>query len=324
MDPLVVDLPFILRWFLVRALIVPRRKYLASEAYKKIWSPEGSPLLVHSRELVEKMRGELSASCELAMRYGRPGLAGALESLRGQGVTDLAVIPLYPQYALSSTESSRREVERVVARMGWSVKLNFLTDFFGRHEFLGPLALKIRESVDLASVDRLVFSFHGLPVRHVQRASGSADCYQAADCCARVSEGNRLCYRAQCFATARGLAARLGLEPAPSSSAERISPSGSAKYLVTFQSRLGRREWIKPYTDIELPRLARAGARRIAVVCPSFVCDCLETLEEINIRARRDFLSAGGESLTYIPCLNADDEWVQGLAELVREIAPTV
>ena len=307
MDPLVVDIPYAFRWILVRLLIVPKRKFQSAEAYEKIWTKEGSPLLVNSETLVKNLRANISRPCELGMRYGSPSIESALRSLKKNGVEELTVIPLYPQYALSSTESSQREVQRVLQKMGWAPRTKFLKDFFDRSEFIGPLAQKIQESIDLAKIDKLVFSFHGLPARHVQKLyHKDPKCYESESCCNRVTTENRDCYRAQSYATARKVAARLNLP--------------QEKYTVTFQSRLGRREWIKPYTDVELPKLVQAGAKRIAVVCPSFVADCLETLEEINIRAREDFVRAGGEDFTYIPCMNGDLDWVDGLQKMVDGI----
>lgn len=305
MDPLVIDIPFVFRWILVKLLIVPKRKFKSAEAYEKIWSAEGSPLLKNSVDLVNKLRETISQPCELGMRYGSPSIQSALEKLRASGVEEISIVPLYPQFALSSTESSEREVKRALLALNWQPKTKFLKDFFDRDEFVGPLAQKIQESVELSKIDKLVFSFHGLPARHVQKLSApEVNCYSADSCCNRVTINNRYCYRAQCFATARKVAARLGLS--------------EDRYVVTFQSRLGRAEWIKPYTDIEIPKLVQAGVKKIAVVCPSFVADCLETLEEIDIRAREDFTKAGGESFVYVPCLNSDPDWVDGLSKLSR------
>ncbi len=308
MDPLVVDIPYVLRWILVNVLIVPRRKHKSAEAYKKIWNESGSPLLSNSKKLMEKMKLSLGTqwTCELGMRYGNPSVESALKKLKDQGVKNLTVVPLYPQYALSSTESSLQEVRRVLRTLNWNIQPRVITDFFDRSEFIQPLAMKLQDQLKLSEVDKVVFSFHGLPVRHLTKLGETyKDCHLKSACCDRVTADNRRCYRAQSYSTVRKVAARLGLT--------------EDKYLVTFQSRLGRTEWIKPYTDLEIPKLAAQGNKRIAVVCPSFVADCLETLEEINIRAREDFMKAGGQKFTYIECLNADEAWVDGLTDLVRK-----
>jgi len=304
MDPLVIDIPYLFRWFLINCLIVPKRKHTSAEAYQKIWTEKGSPLLIHSRALVQKVQLMLNVPCALGMRYGSPSILSALETLKQAGVENLVVVPLYPQFALSSTESSEVETRQALRKLNWPVKMTVVKDFFDRDEFIGPLVSKIQETVELEKLDKFVFSFHGLPVRHLQKITHpEANCYTRKSCCDRVSEFNRWCYRAQCFSTARKISARLGLS--------------EDQYIVTFQSRLGRTEWIRNYTDEELPKLASNDKKRIAVVCPSFVSDCLETLEEINMRAREDFLKAGGTEFHYIPCLNDDEDWAEGLAKIV-------
>lgn len=309
MDAFVVDIPTFFRWILVYILVVPRRKFVASNAYKKIWRDK-SPLLAHSVDLVREVGKILGDRyiCKLGMRYGNPKILSALQELKAEGVTQLLVLPLYPQYALSSTESSLAMVKQCLVQLNWKVDLVFSKDFFDRSEFIDPLSAQIQSSVSLSEMDCLVFSFHGLPVRHVQKLQDyKSNCYQTSSCCDRVSETNRWCYRAQSFATARGLAKKLNLRP--------------DQYIVTFQSRLGRTEWIKPFTDLELPKLARDG-KRVAIVCPSFTNDCLETLEEIDIRARQEFMDNGGKVFKYVPCLNSNPQWVKGLSSLILQMDP--
>ena len=230
------------------------------------------------------------------MRYGKPSLGSAIEKLRARGVRELTVVPLYPQYASSSTGSSLERVYRLVGE-AWNVEaLRVLPPFYDRPAFLDAFAAVGRPVLAEARPEHVLFSFHGLPERQVKKSDPTgAHCLARADCCDTRVPANRWCYRMQSFHTARELAQRLGLEV--------------GTWTVSFQSRLGRTPWIKPYTDLVLPELAGKGVKRLAVFCPAFVADCLETLEEIGIRARDQFLSAGGEALTLVPSLNAHPSW---------------
>ena len=308
-DPRVLDIPPVGRAALLYGVILPFRPQKSAEAYRKIWMPQGSPLLVHGQALANRLQDALGPAwaVELGMRYGRPSLASALERLRAQGVRELTVVPLYPQYASSSTGSS---LERVYGLVGeaWNVEsLRVLPPFFDRPAFLGAFADVGRPVLAEARPDHVLFSFHGLPERQVRKSDPTgAHCLARADCCDGEVAANQWCYRHQCIVTARELAQRLGLE--------------AGKWTVTFQSRLGRTPWVKPYTDLVIPELARGGVKRLAVFCPAFVADCLETLEEIGIRARDQFLGCGGESLTLVPSLNAHPSWVRGLTRMIREL----
>ncbi|MGZ6036798.1 MAG: ferrochelatase, partial [Myxococcaceae bacterium] len=244
---------------------------------------------------------------ELGMRYGKPSLRSAIERLRARGIRELTVVPLYPQYASSSTGSSLELVYRLVGE-AWNVEtLRVLPPFYDRPAFLDAFADGARPVLAEARPDHVLFSFHGLPERQVKKSDPTgAHCLARADCCDVQVPANCWCYRMQCFFTARALAQRLGLEP--------------GKWTVTFQSRLGRTPWVKPYTDVVIPELARNGARRLAVFSPAFVADCLETLEEIGIRAKDQFLAHGGESLTLVPSLNAHPSWVRGLTQMLRQL----
>jgi ferrochelatase len=311
-DPRVLDLPALGRWALLNLIILPFRPAKSAEAYRKIWRAEGSPLLHHSRALEAGVRALLGSDyeVELAMRYGNPSIPSALARLEARGVSELTVFPLYPQYASSSTGSSLEAIYAQVAK-GWNtLPLHAVPAFYDHPGFLDAFAEVGRPVVERVKADHVLFSFHGLPERQIQKSdtSGGQHCLKSPDCCDRIVEANRFCYRAQCFATARGLAQRLGL-----------SPEG---YTVTFQSRLGRTPWIKPYTDVVLPELAKKGVKRLAVYCPAFVADCLETLEEIGIRAKEQFLAAGGEALELVPSLNATPAWIKTVADLTRAATP--
>jgi len=309
-DPRVLDLPAPARLALLEGAILPFRPARSAEAYKKIWLPEGSPLLVHGRALASRLQDALGAewAVELGMRYGRPSLEEALGRLRSREARTLTVVPLYPQYASSSTGSTLERVYRL-AGAAWNVEaLRVVPPFFDAPAFLDAFAAVGRPVLAEARADHVLFSFHGLPERQIRKSDPTgAHCLASAGCCDAEVSANRWCYRAQCFATARGLATRLGLAP--------------ERWTVSFQSRLGRTPWIRPYTDLLLPEFAAKRVRRLAVYCPAFVADCLETLEEIGIRGRADFLKHGGEALTLVPSLNAHPAWVRGLVQLVRATA---
>jgi ferrochelatase len=310
-DPRVLDINPIGRFFLLEGAILPFRPSKSAEAYRKVWTPEGSPLRVHCEALRAALQQRLGPAVpvELGMQYGSPSIPGALEKLHQQAVEHVVVAPLFPQYASSSTGSSLETVFRhAVAR--WTVpSLSTVPPFYDDPGFLDAFVEVARPVLEMFSADFVLFSFHGLPERHMHKSDDSGKhCLASDDCCATIGTVNRNCYRAHCFATARGLAERLQLE--------------KERQAVSFQSRLGRTPWIKPYTDELLPELAKKGVRRLAVFCPAFVADCLETLEEIGIRARESFKQSGGEELVLIPSLNAHPRWVEALATLVSASLP--
>jgi ferrochelatase len=243
------------------------------------------------------------------MRYQSPSIASAMQALRAAGADSVVVFPLYPQYAASSTGSSSEEVFRVAAREWVTPTLSFVKPFYDDPGFIDAFAAVGAPVIEAQRPDHVLMSFHGLPERHMHKADATGKhCLASAGCCDQIVSANRHCYRAQCYATARALAARLGL--------------GEGAYGVSFQSRLGRTPWIRPYTDIVLPELAAAGKKRVVVFCPAFVADCLETLEEIGIRAKRDFTAAGGDTLALVPSLNASPRWVDAVVALVTPKAP--
>jgi ferrochelatase len=308
MDGFVIDVRAPLRWLLVNVLIVPRRKYQSAKAYQKVQMPEGSPLLVHSRALARKVAAELGDKylVEFAMRYGNPSIRSALAKLRDQEVQRIVVLPLYPQYAESSFETAVVETKRSARELGCSDRLTFLPPFYNDSEFIRAFALRISQALGDSNSEHVVFSFHGLPERHVTKLHPQ-HCLRSANCCEQISEANRNCYRAQCFSTALTLAQRLGLK--------------EEGYTVSFQSRLGRAKWISPATEEVLTNLARRGKKRISVACPSFVADCLETVEEIAIRGRETFIAAGGTDVRLIPSLNDEPVWVAAVVAMIQEVA---
>jgi ferrochelatase len=305
-DPRVLDMNGVGRALLLHLVILPFRPAKSAHAYRSIWTDRGSPLLYHSQDLAARVAERLGAGwhVELAMRYGTPSLVAALVGMQRAGIDRIVVLPLFPQYASSSTGTAVARVMELAA-LQWNVpSLDIVPAFYDDAGFLDAFAKVARPALAEARADHVLFSFHGLPVRQVLKGDPSGEaCLRSGDCCERMA--NPACYRAQCVATARGLATRLGLEA----------------YTVCFQSRLGRIPWIEPHTDREIDRLAREGKKRLAVVCPAFVADCLETLEEIGIRGREQFRAAGGEELILVPSLNASDAWVEAVVAMAERHA---
>jgi ferrochelatase len=308
MDGFVIDVPRTLRWFLVNVMIVPRRKIQSARAYQKVQLPGGSPLRVYTRDLTEKVTMQLARDeryvVEYAMRYGNPSIAVAIARLCAPDISRIIVLPLYPQYAESSYETAVVETKRAAQESRCDDRLSFFPPFYDRPEFISAFARRIEEAGHKDWGDHLVFSFHSLPERHLKRLDATGQhCLLKSDCCDQVSAINHNCYRAQCFFTARQIATQLGLK--------------DENYTVSFQSRLGRAKWIGPTTEVVLRELPQRGIRRVSVSCPSFVADCLETLEEMGIRGRQTFVEAGGEELRLIPSLNADPFWVNAVANWI-------
>jgi ferrochelatase len=308
-DPRVLDVPWLKRSLVLNLFILPFRPRRSAEAYRKVWTERGSPLLWHGLDLLDKVRVRLGAGvpAELGMRYRRPSIAHALSRLRAAGCDRIVVFPLFPQYSSSAFGSALEKVFAEAARL-WNVPyLDVVPPFYDHPAFLDSFAAVARPVLADLRPEKVMFSFHGLPERQVRKSdeSNGAHCLRAPRCCDRIVEANRHCYRAQCFATARGLAARLGL--------------GEERCAVTFQSRLGRDPWIRPYTDEVVLELARGGVKRLAVLSPAFVADCLETLEEIGMRAKAVFEAHGGEELQLVPSLNSGDAWADAVVRIARE-----
>ncbi len=306
-DPLVLDIPAPLRWLLLHGVILRRRPARSAEAYAKIWTSAGSPLLVHGRALRDRLTERLAVlsgkpvPVALGMRYGSPSLEQAAADLVAQSVQRALVLPLFPQYSRAATGSAEDAVRRACARAGLGEPL-VAGPFFAHPGFIAALCAVARPRLAAVAPDHVLFSYHGLPERQVRRAA-PAHCLARPDCCDAPGDVLPRCYRAQCYATSRALCAALGLEP------QRVSTG--------FQSRLGRTPWVRPYTDELLPQLRTRGVRRLAVLCPAFAADCLETLEEIGLRARDRWRDLGGEDLVLLPSLNAEPAWVEALAEML-------
>ncbi|HEX4924497.1 MAG TPA: ferrochelatase [Bdellovibrionales bacterium] len=307
MDPDVIDIPWPLRWILVNVLIVPKRSHASAEAYQKIWTERGSPLKFHMEDLCQRFGDALGDQYRVVygMRYQNPSVRSALQLLKSWGPERILVVPLYPQYSLSSTASGEKEVHLQLKDLGIKTPVKFMAPFYRDPDFIEASASLIEP--ELKGADHLLMSFHGLPVKQIKKMDSSgAHCLARGDCCAQVTPANeKYCYRAQSYETARKIVAKLGWP--------------DEKYTVAFQSRLTQ-GWIQPFTDELLPKLPKQGVKTLVVACPSFTTDCLETLEEIGLRAREQFLQAGGEELRLVPCLNAAPQWVGALSRMIQRI----
>lgn len=308
-DPRVIDIPAVARWLLLRLVILTFRPKKSSEAYKLIWTEKGSPLNFHTKELAEGVQKALGEGTMVryAMRYQNPSLPSVLQEMKFAGVDHLIVLPLYPQYASSSTGSSLEELYKLCAAEWNAPSLAVIPPFYGHDAYLDSVARVSQESMgDVKKFDHFLFSFHGLPERQITKSDWSTKhCLKSDHCCEAIGDANRFCYRAQCYHVAREVAARLGIN--------------KEQYSVGFQSRLGRSPWIQPYTDVLFEELSKKGVKNLAVLIPSFTADCLETLEEIAIRGRDDFLAAGGASFHMAPSLNSHPAWVSAVVTMIRQ-----
>lgn len=302
MDPYVIDLPWPIRRLLV-SLILIKRPEQSAHAYASIWWPEGSPLVVLSQRLQQAITPLWQhGPVELAMRYGELSIEKALLRLAGQGVKRVTLAPLYPQFADSTTTTVIEEAKRVVREHKLALQFATLAPFYDQPEYLDALVASAQPHLQ-QGFDHLLLSFHGLPERHLHKLDPSGHCLKGADCCKTASpQVLATCYRAQCLRSAELFAERAGLKP--------------GQWSVSFQSRLGRAKWIEPYTETRLDELAKAGVKKLLVMCPAFVADCIETLEEIGDRGHEQFREAGGEELVLVPCLNEHPQWVGALKTL--------
>ena len=306
MDPYVIDTPWLVRRAIVSLAVLPRRPAQTARAYASIWTAQGSPLLVHSIALRDALAAKMAMPVWLAMRYGEPSLTRTLADMRAAGVNEVVLAPLYPQHADATRTTTIVATQRLIDGAGNWAKVRVLPAFHADTAYLDALADGARRHT--AGADHVLFSYHGLPERQIRKADPTGrHCLRIDGCCDRPSLAHATCYRHQCYATTRALVQRLGL--------------AAGRYTSAFQSRLGRIPWLQPYTDAVLQALPARGVRRLAVMCPAFVADNLETLEEIALRGRETFVAAGGEALDVIPCLNCDPAWVRALAKLLEGVA---
>jgi protoporphyrin/coproporphyrin ferrochelatase len=305
-DERVLDVPSPLRWALLEAVILPTRPKRTAHAYAKIWTAEGSPLVATSRHVQAKLSAAIGPAVPifLAMRYGNPSIASVIRSLAAEGHEDVLLFPQYPHYAMASWETVVARVYDEAARQAPGMRISCVQPFYGDADYIEMLHA-VASPFLATPHDHLLFSYHGIPVRHLKKADSShAHCLAFADCCTTCSPAHATCYRAQCVRTTSDFARRAGLDP--------------KKYSMSFQSRLAGERWLEPFTDLEFARLAKAGVKRLLVICPSFVADCLETLEEISMAGRELFLNAGGEQFDKVSCPNDHPAYIDFLANRVR------
>lgn len=299
MDGYVIDAPYLIRKVIVGGFILPFRPKRSAEAYSKIWWKEGSPLIVISRKVQELLAARMEVPVELAMRYGNPSIPSAVERLQSLGAKEVFVVPLYPHYAMSTVTSSVEAVKDAVRHSGASMKLKVVEPFYEEPRYIDALAESARPYVE-AGFDHLLVSYHGLPERHLRKTDPTGKhCLKVEDCCNQASQAHLACYRHQVIRTTQAFTERLGIP--------------EDKYTLSFQSRLGKDAWLKPFTVEEARRLGAAGVGRLVVMCPAFVSDCLETLEEIGMGIKQEFTAAGGGSFQLVPCLNDDARWIEVL-----------
>jgi ferrochelatase len=305
MDQRVIDKPWLLRALLVKGIIVPFRAPKSAEAYKAIWTKEGSPLIVITKQLQKALASEIEEPVEIAMRYGSPSVEDGFKALlnTNSSLEEVLAVPLYPHYAMSSYETAVEHAKKIYKKNKYSFKLSFTQPFYSDPDYIASLAERIKPFLN-RPFDQILFSYHGVPARHIRKSDVTGcHCLETEDCCEVASTAHVHCYRHQVFATTRLVMQSLNIP--------------KEKYNLSFQSRLGK-GWLTPFTDIRLAELPGEGVKNLLIICPAFVSDCLETLEEIEIRGRDIFMDAGGETFTMIPCLNTELSWVKTLAGWVN------
>src|SRR5690606_28197647 len=306
MDKRVIDIPFISRWFLINFIVAPFRAPKSAKEYRKLWTERGSPLLFHAEDLRDKLLNQLDKEqyqIEIAMRYQSPSIQTALENLKKANVKKIIVLPLFPQYASASTGTVADKVMEIVKEWQVVPSISFINDFVDHPLFLEAWAEIGKEMMEKADYDTYLFSYHGLPERQILKASSDGYCQLSDKCCSVRTKKNQYCYRAQCFYTTRLIANRLNL------------PEDKVK--TSFQSRLLKDPWIKPYTDDVINELAAEGRKRVLAFSPAFVADCLETTIEVGEEYQEQFLALGGERWDLVPSLNSNDTWVECVKDLV-------
>ncbi len=308
MDGRVIDVPYLLRAFIVKGIILNTRPKKSAEAYKKIWWEEGSPLIVLSERLQRKVQQETTVPVGLAMRYGNPSIKKGLTQLYNQGVKEVLLLPLYPQYAMATTETILVLAQKLQKKYFPDLTIKSIEHFYKKPDYIDVLSTSIKEYLQDKEWDHLLFSYHGVPERHIIKSDVTkSHCKINGTCCITPSPAHNYCYRHQCYETTRQVVSKLQL------------PEGS--YSTSFQSRLGKDPWLQPYTDATVQELAKKGVKKLAIVTPAFVSDCLETLEEIGMEAREDFLENGGKACHVIPCLNDRDDWAKVLGNWINQWA---
>lgn len=308
MDKRVIDKPYLSRLLLVRGIITPFRAPKSAEAYESIWWEEGSPLIILTERLRDAVQAKTEMPVEISMRYGKPNPDAAYKRLleRQQDIEEVILMPLYPHYAMSSYETAVEHMKAAHKKNKYKFKLKVVRPFYNHPAYINALAGSIKPYLE-SDFDQLLFSYHGIPERHILKGDPTGrHCMQVENCCYKASESHKTCYRHQVTMTSEILAKKLGLR--------------KDQWQQSYQSRLGKRDpWLLPNTQVRLPQLPSEGIKKLLVVCPAFISDCLETLEEIEVEGKELFLKNGGEKYSYIPCLNTNEVWVDALLQLVNE-----
>jgi ferrochelatase len=308
MDKRVIDIPYLVRAFVVKGIILNTRPKKSAEAYKKIWWDEGSPLIVLSERLHKKVQTQTDIPVELAMRYGNPSIKSGIQKLANKGVTEIYLIPLYPQFAMATTETIVVLANQIIKKHFPNIKIIDVPAFYKQPDYIEALSNSIKKHLEKTKPDHLLFSYHGVPERHIKKSDVTkSHCKIDGSCCNSPSAAHEFCYRHQCYETTKLVADKLNLN--------------EGFFSTSFQSRLGRDPWLQPYTDKTIDDFAQNGVKNLAVVTPAFVSDCLETLEEIGMEAKHSFKENGGIDFSTIPCLNDDDAWVKTLASWINNFA---
>lgn len=310
MDERVIDKPWLLRALLVKGIIVPFRAPKSAEAYKSIWTKEGSPLIVISNQQRDALEKEIDEPVAIAMRYGNPSPKAAFNELmkNNPDLEEVVLVPMYPHYAMSSYETAVEYAKEQHKKNSYHFKLRFIKPFYDDADYINALSESLKPYVENKDYDQVLFSYHGIPERHILKCDPTKQhCLKVNNCCEVPSEAHAYCYRHQCWTTTNLVADTLNIP---------LEKRG-----FSFQSRLGRDPWLKPYTAVRLEQLPKEGVKKLIVLCPAFVSDCLETLEEMGEEGREIFLHAGGESFELVPCLNVHPLWIGALANWIKAFA---
>ncbi len=305
MDERVIDMPYLSRLLLVKGIIVPFRAPKSAEAYKSIWTDKGSPLIEYTRQLQHALQQLIPEPVEIAMRYGNPTAKDGFDNLlkREPGLEEVIAVPLYPHYAMSSYETAVEHAKEIHKKNKYPFTLEFIKPYYNNADYINALSERMRPYTS-KPFDHILFSYHGVPQRHIRKSDiTGSHCLATRNCCEVDSPAHRFCYRHQCFTTTKLVTEKLGI-PAD-------------KFSISFQSRLGK-GWLEPFTDIRLEEMPKEGIKNLLIICPAFVSDCLETLEEIAMRGRETFLESGGVEYEMISCLNVHPLWVEALKNMVN------
>jgi ferrochelatase len=306
MDPKVIDINPVSRWFLINLIIAPTRAPKSAALYKTIWTEEGSPLLFHGQKLAKKVQALLGNDMPvvLGMRYQSPSLKNALIELRDQNVDRIIALPLYPQYSSAATGSTIDELNELKKEIKNLSEIKIIERFHHLPEYMDAM-MDVAKQYDHTQYDHVIFSFHGVPERQITKTSaelGDGKC-SFGSCCEVITDRNKYCYRANCIQTAREMAKRLNIP--------------KERYTICFQSRLGRTPWLQPFSDHVVIDLAKQGKKKLLAFSPAFVADCLETIHEIAVEYDELFREHGGEKVQLVPSLNSNDSWAEAIRKMI-------